>query len=292
LSAPAESAPAPAISVVVPVRDGERTLPALLDALAAQSLDRDRFEVVVVDNASRDRTAALAREWGARVAFEPLPNRSRARNAGVAAARAEAIAFTDADCVPEPGWLEALHDGLTRQPLLAGPVRLLHGEPPNRIERLELLWRFRQREYVDELGWAATANVGVRREAFEAVGGFDPSYRGIGEDVDFGVRCGRAGYPIAWCAGAVVAHPIESTVSEIVRRGFRHGYASTQNRYRLGERYGRLHWRHPLPALRGDWALRRFGVEPAEHRELLRIARVEYGARVAGSAWALARRAR
>jgi hypothetical protein len=68
----------PEISVVVPARNGARSLPALLDSLARQTLSRERFEVVVVDNASSDRTAEIARAAGAVVVSEPLPNRSRA----------------------------------------------------------------------------------------------------------------------------------------------------------------------------------------------------------------------
>jgi glycosyltransferase involved in cell wall biosynthesis len=171
--------PDPDISVVVPVRNGAATLPALLDALAAQTLSRERFEIVVVDNDSDDDSGRVAGERGARAVAEPLRGRARARNRGVAAARAPAIAFTDADCLPDSRWLEALMRCLERAPLVAGAVELVTGEPPNRWERLERLWRFDQERDV-AAGWAASANLGVRREAFEAAGGFDSSYRHIG----------------------------------------------------------------------------------------------------------------
>src|SRR5439155_12779705 len=95
------------VSVVIPVRDGAASLPPLLDALAAQTLRREEFEVIVVDNASTDGTADVARAAGARVVSEAIANRSRARNAGFAAAQTDLIAFTDGDCVPDPRWLEA-----------------------------------------------------------------------------------------------------------------------------------------------------------------------------------------
>jgi GT2 family glycosyltransferase len=287
----------PAISVVVPVRDGERRLPALLGSLAAQTLARERFEIVVVDNASRDLTAEAARTGGANtVVSEPVPGRARARNAGVAAASADRIAFVDADCSAQPGWLEALAGCLERSPLAAGPVNLLTGSPPARAERLEALWRFKQAEHVERDGWAASANLGIRRDAFAAVGGFDVAYERIGEDVDLCLRARSAGYGLAYCPDAAVDHAAETRVATVLRRGVAHGWSSNQHFHRLpGE--GWRHWRHPLPALRGDWALRRFGVDPAEipaseRRRLLRLARAEYAARVAGSAWAEVRRAR
>ena len=76
----------PQISVIVPVRNGERSLPALLASLAGQSLPRHLFEVIVVDNGSSDNTAKIAVEHGARLLHEPLPNRARARNLGASAA--------------------------------------------------------------------------------------------------------------------------------------------------------------------------------------------------------------
>jgi GT2 family glycosyltransferase len=277
------------ISVVVPVRDGSASLPALLRALAAQTLARDRFEVVVVDNASRDATAQTARGGGADVVVaEPVPGRARARNAGVSAARGRRIAFTDADCRPSPGWLEALTGCLDRAPLVAGPVRLTTGSPPSAVERLEGLWRFKQAEHVAQDGWAASANLGVRREAFEAIGGFDTAYARIGEDVDLCLRARAAGFELAYCSEAEVAHPAESSAASVVRRGFAHGWSSNQHHHRLEGR-GWQHWRHPLPALRGDWALRRFGEDAARtagRGPLLRLARAEYAARVLGSAWA------
>jgi glycosyltransferase involved in cell wall biosynthesis len=283
--------PGPEISVVIPVRDGARTLPALFAALEAQTLARERFEVVVVDNGSRDATAAIARDRRAVVTDEAQPNRARARNRGVEVALAPRIAFTDADCAPAPGWLAALSECLAGAPLVAGAVELVTGEPPNRWEELERLWRFRQRDAVAQ-GWAATANLGVRRDAFIAAAGFDPAYRHIGEDVDFCLRARAAGFTLAWCPGAVVRHDAEATAVAVLRRGVIHGYSSNQHAQRWDGAYGWRHWRHPRPAVAGDWALRRFGDVAAERRELLGPARAEYAARVLGSAWAELRRAR
>ena len=276
---------------MIPVRDGAPTLTTLLDAIDAQTLAPGRFEVIVVDNGSSDGTGALARRRGAVVIEEPRPNRAGARNRGVDAAAGDLIAFTDADCVPAPGWLEGLAACLARAPLAAGAVELVTDEHPNRWEELERLWRFRQEAAVAQ-GWAATANLGVRRDAFLAVAGFDAGYRHIGEDVDFCLRVRAAGYELAWCAQAVVRHRAESTAAAVLRRAFIHGYSSNQHARRWRGEIGWRHWRHPGPAVSGDWALRRFGDSAAAHRELLAAARAEYAARVIGSAWAELRRAR
>lgn len=280
---------------MVPVRNGAATLPKLLQSLEAQTLGRERFEVIVVDNCSADGTASVASTHGAYVVSEPIPGRSRARNRGAREARGRRYAFTDADCVADREWLEAFGACADMAPLVAGDVRLLLSERPNAVERFEARWRFGQQAWVEAQGWAATANLLVSADAFEAIGGFDPAWRMGGEDVDFCFRARDAGLKLGFCGRAVVEHEAESRLPPLLRRAFMHGYSINQAFYRLGAGYRA--WRDPRPALGGDAALRRFGmtpqaVEPAEWRRLARLARLEYAGRIAGSLWAEASRAR
>jgi GT2 family glycosyltransferase len=284
---------APEISVVVPVRDGAEELPGLLASLRGQTLGAERFEVVVVDNDSRDSTGAVARAGGATVVEEPVANRSRARNRGAAAARADLIAYIDVDCLAEPGWLEALVACAHRAPIVAGPVAITTGQPPNAVERFEALWRFSQEAWVKE-GWAAAANLLVHREAFDAVGGFDPPFN-FGEDVDFCIRAGRAGLALAYCPDAHVTHPAERELRPLLERAFFHGYGGSHALRRLG--VGVDAWRRPRPLIRGDEAMELLGLtpgalDPGEWRTMRRLARLTYAARVAGSGWAALSRAR
>ena len=281
-------------SVIIPVKDGAGSIPMLLDSLAAQTLARDRFELIVVDNASRDGTGDVAREHGATVVEEPVANRSRARNRGAREARADRFAFIDADCVAAAGWLEAMLGCAGSAPLLAGAVRVTAHEPPNAIERFEALWRFDQASWVKQ-GWAATANMCVERAAFEAVGGLDETYRHIGEDVDFCVRAVRAGYALGYCPDAVVTHDAEHRMRPLLRRSWAHGYSGNQAHYRLG--LGYRAWRRPRPLLSRNEALRLYKVprdafDRAEWRRMGRLAQASYAARVAGSVWSELSRAR
>jgi len=284
----------PELSVIVPVRNGANQLPPLLRSLEEQTLDRDRFEVIVVDNDSTDGTADIAAAHGATVVSEPIANRSRARNRGAAGATTPLYAFTDADCVAHRDWLEGLVGCAGLAPLVAGEVRLRIGDRPNAIERYETLWRFGQEAWVRQ-GWAATANLLVRAEAFEAIGGFDPTWRHIGEDADFCLRARAAGYDLAYCGNAIVDHHGESSLRPFLRRLFLHGYSVNQAFYRWG--LGHRAWRSPGPAVLGDRALRESGhsperFEPSEWRRMARLARLGYAARVVGSVWAEVVRAR
>jgi GT2 family glycosyltransferase len=284
----------PDLSVIVPARNSAESLPPLLRSLESQTLPRERFEVIVVDNGSSDGTGEVAERHGATVVRDQIANRSRARNRGVEAAASDLYAFTDADCVAQPEWLAELLTCAPSAPLVAGEVKLRTSERPNAIERFEVLWRFGQAAWVKQ-GWAATANLLVHADAFAAIGGFDETWRHIGEDVDFCFRARDAGYALSYCPSALVDHNGESELRPFLRRCFRHGYSANQAFYRFG--VGHRAWRDPLPALAGDGALRRYGqapdgFDPAEWRRMSRLARGGYAARVAGSVWAEVLRAR
>jgi glycosyltransferase involved in cell wall biosynthesis len=280
--------------VVIPARDGALTLPPLLESLQRQTLGEGLYEVLVVDNGSRDDTATVARSHGARVIEEAKPNRAGARNAGVRAAHADLIAYTDADCVADPGWLEAMRDALGEHEIVAGHVSVTTGRPPNAVERFEALWRFNQEQWIND-GWAATANLGVRRSVHDEIGGFDTAYRHIAEDADYCLRAGRRGHALAFAPGAVIDHYAEDELWPMLRRAFFHGYSANQASHRLG--VGERTWRHPGLILSGDHALAALGVRresrsPGEWRTLRRLARGYYLMRVLGSGWAELTRAR
>jgi GT2 family glycosyltransferase len=178
--------------------------------------------------------------------------------------------------------------------LVAGNVRTRTRSNPNAIERFELLWRFAQEAWVPQ-GWAATANLLIHADAFEAVGGFDEAYRHYTEDADFCLRAGRAGFGLGYCADAVIEHEGEHRLWPFLRRSVMHGYGSNQAFHRIGAGYRA--WRSPRPVVSGDRALRLMGQTPEglgaeEWRAMSRIARLAYAARIGGSVWAEVVRAR
>lgn len=95
---------APYFSIVIPAFNEESYLGDCLSSLSSQDYPGS-FEVIVVDNKSTDRTAAVARAAGATVVFEPIPGVCRARQRGTEIATGEIIVSADADCIYEPGWL-------------------------------------------------------------------------------------------------------------------------------------------------------------------------------------------
>ena len=210
-------------SVIVPVyRQWERA-PALLGALEAQTLASDRFEVLLVDNGAAGGNALpdLILPDNARILHEPRPGSYAARNTGAAFARGALLAFTDADCVPDPGWLEALANAREAGtgPVLAGPVHMIATDHPNAFAAYDLVRGIPQAAYVRR-GYAATANLAAPATIFRALGGFD-ARRFSGGDAEFCRRAGAAGHAITLVPGAVVSHPCRTGWDEIATKARR-----------------------------------------------------------------------
>lgn len=193
------------VSVVVPARNAAATLGATLTALEAQDVGVP-FEVVVVDDASTDdtRKVAQASPLAPRIVEPAGPGAAAARNAGAAATDSEIIAFTDADCEPEPGWLAAGLAALASADLVQGAVK-----PVRQLDH-----PFARSLVVDrDRGLFESANLFVRREVYERLGGFEQwiggrDERPFGEDTWFGWRAVRAGARYAFSEAPVVRHAV------------------------------------------------------------------------------------
>lgn len=198
----------PAVSVIIPARNAERTLGRTLDCLRGQDLG-GALEVVVVDNGSSDGTRALAvrHPVSARVLDGPGTGPGAARNAGAAAASGPVLAFTDADCFPHPGWLrEGLAAIAAGRDIVQGRVQ---PDPGARLRPFDrTVWVSR------ETGLFETANLFVRREVFDRVGGFadwldvGPDAGPFGEDVLFGWTARALGATTGFAGAAAVDHAV------------------------------------------------------------------------------------
>ena len=214
--------PDPRVSVIIPARDAAPTLARTLEAIRTQDFP-DAFEVIVVDDGSRDGTAAIARRQEPLVSLiqtQQSQGPGAARNRGVRAARAPVLAFTDADCFPSPSWLAEGCAALERADLVQGRV-----DPDPATERSPF---DRSLSVERHRGFYQTANLFVRREAFDAIGGFrdwaleQPGRRRwsvdrrraramrtpIGEDTLFAWTGERLGLRTAFAPEALVAHAV------------------------------------------------------------------------------------
>jgi glycosyltransferase involved in cell wall biosynthesis len=195
----------PKVSVIVPARDAANTLARTLSSLQALEPVTGGHEVIVVDDGSRDATAAVAARHSLRprVIVQEALGPGEARNAGVAAAQAELLAFCDADVYPCPGWLRAGARALEDLDLAQGLV--LPAGPVRPFDRT--IW------VLFAAGLFEAANLFVRRKTFDAVGGFEDWLRPrrskpLAEDVWFGWRVRRAGARCGFCPEAEARHEV------------------------------------------------------------------------------------
>jgi len=160
------------LSFVIPAHDEEQLLGATLAAVdEAARCTGEPFEVIVVDDASSDATARIAREAGARVVHLEARQIAAARNAGAAVAGGEALLFVDADTIVGGEVVRAAVESL-RSGAVGGGAAVRFDEPSPRWARILLalfLWLNRR------LRLAPGCFLYCTREAFEAVGGFDPT---------------------------------------------------------------------------------------------------------------------
>lgn len=177
------------LAVVVPAHDEAEELPRTLDCLRERlgALGRE-FELVVVDNASTDATAEVARAHGARVVAEPHRQISRVRNTGAAHTEGDWLLFVDADTWPSRALLgKAL--ALLDAGACGGGALVAMDELPNRV----YAWGLKAWNAVAaRFSFAAGCFVFVRRDAFDAVGGFDERYY-AGDEVLLSRRLKRWG---------------------------------------------------------------------------------------------------
>ena len=240
----------PLVSVVVPIYNGERDLPDLIECLRSQTYPPHSIEYLLVDNKSRDRTSSILQTAASNPPSVPpllrggskkgsnnqitngnltenkIQSSYAARNKGIRASTGEIIAFTDADCRPETQWLENLvkpfadlEIGITCGEILALPGNTLlekHAARDNTLSQKHTLAH-------PFCPYGQTANLAVRRQILARVGLFRP-YLTSGGDADLCWRIlGETSYKIYFAENAIVRHRHRSTMKQLHSQWYRYG---------------------------------------------------------------------
>ncbi|THD65116.1 MAG: glycosyltransferase [Phenylobacterium sp.] len=205
--------------MIVPHYRDLARLDRCLAALGAQTYPKDDFEVVVADNASPEGEAAVAAAIAGRARLVTVADKGAglARNGGVVAARGELLAFTDADCLPDPAWLAAGTAALSGADVVGGRMQVLVDDPaaPTPVEAFEVVFAFDNEHYVKRLGFTVTANLFCSKAVFGQVGGFRI---GVSEDLEWSRRATAAGLRLAYAPDALVGHPARRTWAELIAK--------------------------------------------------------------------------
>lgn len=217
----------PIVSIIIPVYNDNQSLRICLQALAKQTYPKDRYEIIVVDNNSQENVSDVVIDFEpVKLVHEAQAGSYIARNRGLLAAKGDVIAFTDADCIPTPTWLDHGVATLLSQPnvgLVAGHIDLFAQDAnnPNPFELYEMLeMGFPQDKFIEHGHFGVTANLFTFRHVIQAVGNFDKTLKS-GGDKQWGQRVFQAGYRQLYAKDACIKHPTRNTWKDLSKRGTR-----------------------------------------------------------------------
>jgi glycosyltransferase involved in cell wall biosynthesis len=215
----------PCVSVIVPHLNQHAALSRLLTCLEEQDQAGVSFEVIVCDNGSiRPLPEGVFDNPRVTVVEETTPGPGPARNRGVSVARGSVLAFIDADCFPDRGWMRTIYGHFAKPDaasVIGGDVRIApRGAQMDCLEAYESVFGYRFELYIRRDGYAGTGNLAMRRDVFEAVGPF--AGISIAEDRDWGQRATRAGFRPAYVPEMIVFTRARGSFSELARKWDRH----------------------------------------------------------------------
>jgi GT2 family glycosyltransferase len=203
-------------------------------------MNPEQFEIVVVDDGSRDDTAQVCD-----IMRGALPNMlyvatgnnvglGRATNLGIQSTKGERLLFTDDDCIPEQDWVERMCVALERRPIVAGAVTSPDSNYIKLCHNIAEFHRFMPGRKAGEVEFVAGANMGIVRSLLEELGGFQEG-RAVAGDMELILRARLKGYRVHLKPDAVVTHDPERTDLRTVL-GYSAGHARTtvllRNEYR------------------------------------------------------------
>jgi glycosyltransferase involved in cell wall biosynthesis len=244
----------PMVSVVICAYNAERTMLPCLESL--RKLDYPNFEVIIVDDGSRDRTAEISLDFPEfRLIRQPNKGLSVARNVGLHAARGDLIAYTDSDCVVDPHWLTLMVRTLSEKNFdgCGGPNYAPHEDgwieaccaaspgAPCHVLTAD-----------DVAEHLAGCNMVFTKAALLKVGGFDPQFTSAGDDVDVCWRILDSGMRLGYCPAAFVWHFRRNTIKAYYGQQRGYGRAEAMLYARYPERFnilGQIKWRGMIPGL-------------------------------------------
>ena len=235
------------LSVVIPAFNAAATIIGQLRALVCQTWSRP-WEVIVADNGSTDDTAAMVSAFAVSHPMVRLVDAGQrsgpasARNAGVEHAVGRYVAFCDADDIVGDTWLRAMGEGLQKQIVVTGPQEQALLNPPWLRNVYGSSLATDAQTFAGIFPFCASANLGIRRDVFVELGGFDPELS-VGEDLEFCLRLWNKGIELSFVPDAMIHYRNRSSVFALWKQSVEYGKAAPM----ICRRLAALHRPTPPP---------------------------------------------
>ena len=224
------------ISVIIPIYNGEKDLPQLIECLEKQTYPQELVEYLLVDNNSKDRTSEILAEAAIKATEKginlqhltesKIQSSYAARNLGIRRSQYDILAFTDADCRPHPNWLKELIEPFSRAQIgiVVGEIIALMGN--SILEQYADNKELMSQKFLIEHSFCAygqTANIAIRKQAFTEVGLFRP-YLTTGGDADICWRIQReTKWQLKYAPQAIISHRHRSNFQTFRKQFHRYG---------------------------------------------------------------------
>lgn len=231
-------------SIIIPTYNRAEALRRCLQGIMALAYDRDRFEVIVVDDGSEYSPEKVLKEvtdWPVRWQQQANAGPAAARNAGAAIANGRLLCFTDDDCIPHPNWLTHLIAQFEQI-----PTAVLGGQTINRLPEnpyatasqllIDYLYHHYRAPGAETPRFFTSNNLALAANLFRQMGGFDTTMPlAAGEDREFCERWHLAGRPLCFVPEALVYHAHPLTLRRFWQQHFNYGRGAWQFRQRVGQ---------------------------------------------------------
>jgi len=223
------------ISVIVPVYNEEKNIGLLLKRLLNLNFPKDKFEIIVVDNNSKDNTPEIIKKYKVIYLNEIKQSSYAARNKGIKKAKSNILAFIDGDCIPDKNWLKnAIKHFIEEEvDIIAGNIIVSDSiNVNNSITNLYQLITLNERnKYSEKEGRCSGGNLIAKKEVFNNIGYFEERLIS-GGDGEWTKRATNHGFKLKYYNDVKVYHPLEE-FNSILRRAIRIGHGIGQIRFLL-----------------------------------------------------------
>ncbi len=215
------------ISVIIPAYNAEASIAGCIRALEDQTLSRESYEIIVVNDGSTDNTGNIARTYGIQVFDQENQGPAVARNEGVKRARGEIIVFTDSDCIADPHFLEEMTLPFSNSSVVGvkGAYRTRQTGIWARFAQVEFMERYSKLSRSESIDFVDSYAAAFRKMVFTQVGGFDAHFPvANNEDVDLSYKIARLGHPMVFNPKAIVYHTHPDSMKIYLRLKFSRAY--------------------------------------------------------------------
>jgi GT2 family glycosyltransferase len=214
------------VSVIVPTYNSDVVIGSCLESLTNQKIDGE-YEVIVVDDGSTDDTKDAVADYDVTLLSQEHTGPAAARNLGAKNAVGGILLFTDADCTPEPDWIEKMCTPFTDNDVVGvqGVYKTRQKSPTARFVQYEIEERYEIMSKVGQIDFIGSYSAAYRKDVFLAEGGFDEKFPiASGEDTDLSYRLSSKGLKMVFAQDAIVYHEHPSRITQYLKMKFYRAY--------------------------------------------------------------------